>query len=120
MRWLKSLVIVLGILIVLGIVSLAFGFYKKSTDPSWKLFSDRSAPVSVASLPQQPKPQKKRTPIEPFATLSLNLPDGCIITNVEPRRRYAYLMIGPTPACNRVILVDLRKGLVLGTIKPQP
>ena len=42
MRWLKTIVIVLGILIVLGIVLLGYGFYKKTSEPSWKPFTKQT------------------------------------------------------------------------------
>lgn len=118
MRWLKSLVIVLGILIVLGIVLLGYGFYKKTSEPGWKPFAEQAETVSKPELSPALRQQTK-TPLKPFGTLSLDLSDGCLITEVKPTRRYAYFMIGPTPACNAVILVDLKKGVVLGRIHPR-
>ena len=119
MRWLKSLVIVLGLLIVLGVVLLGFGFYKKTSDPAWKLFRTETPPIVEKTLPQTPE-KPRREPLRPFGTLSLDLPVGCTITRITPQRRYAYLEIGPTVECNRVIIVDLSKGATLGTLKPQP
>ncbi|NQV99191.1 MAG: hypothetical protein HQ483_05810 [Rhodospirillales bacterium] len=119
MRWLKSLVIVLGLLIVLGVVLLGFGFYKKTSDPGWALFGGKTPPAAE-NQPQAAGDRFRGTPFDPFGTLSLDLPAGCIIARVIPQRRYVYLEIGPTPACNRVIVVDLRKGVMLGTLKPQP
>ncbi len=122
MRWLKSLVIVLGLLIVLGVLLLGYGFYKKATDPDWRLFGVDMPPVAnVQALPNiQPQAKPAPTPQKPFGTISLNLAEGCEITEIIPRRRYVYLMIGPTPECNRVILFDQEMGLVLGAIKPRP
>lgn len=119
MRWLKSLVIVLGLLIIGGVVLLGFGFYKKTTDPNWKLFGGESMPVAQepAPLPQKPR---LLDPLKPFGTLSLNLPVGCIISKVTPHLVYAYLEIGPTNVCNQVIVVDLKSGVVLGSLKPRP
>ena len=117
MRWLKSLVIVLGLLIVLGIVLLGYGFYKKTSEPGWKPFAEQAKPVSEPELSPTLRRQNK-TPLKPFGTLSLGLADGCLITEVKPMRRYAYVMIGPTPACNAVILFDIKKGVVLGRIHP--
>ncbi len=125
MRWLKSLVIVLGLLIVLGVLLLGFGFYKKTTDPDWNLFGGIAvsppigqavvnAPPAAALGPVKPN----REPLTAFGTISLNLPAGCVITRFEPRRQYAYLEIGPTPECNRIVLVDLKRGVILGAIKP--
>lgn len=118
MLWLKSLVIVLGILIVLGIVLLGYGFYKKTSEPGWKPFAEQAVTVLEPELAPIPQRQNK-TPIKPFGTLSLDLAEGCLIAEVKPMLRYAYFMIGPTPACNAVILVDIKKGVVLGRIHPK-
>ncbi len=125
MRWLKSLVIVLGLLIVAGVLLLGFGFYKKTADPDWRLFGQKTPPV-VAETPiieppvlAPPAPQEP-TRLKAFGNITLNLPLACVITKIEPQRPYLYLEIGPTPNCNRIIVVDLEKGMVLGTIKPQP
>ena len=119
MRWLKFLVIILGLLIVLGMVLLGFGFYKKTTNPDWKLFGAESPPVNESPVPA-PQLGPQRDPLKPFGVLSLSLPFGCTISKVTPQRQYAYLEIGPTPECNQVIIVDLQAGAVLGTIKPRP
>lgn len=123
MRWLKSLVIVLGLLIVGGVFLLGFGFYKKTADPGWKLFGAEQLAAVENPLPTpQTAPQKRRQPdsIKPFGTLSLNLPLGCVISKVTPKRRYVFLEIGPTADCNQVIVVDLQGGVVLGALKPRP
>jgi hypothetical protein len=119
MRWLKSIVIVLGLLIVLGIVLLGYGFYKKSSEPGWKPFAklENSIEEPQSKFLQQ---QLIRKPFDAFGTLSLNLADGCLITKVENASRYAYFMIGPTPTCNAVILVDIQKSVILGRFTPQP
>ena len=111
MRWLKSIVIVLGILIVLGVVSLGYGLYKKTSEPGWKPFPERAKNIEGQ--------QQNREPSKPFGTISLDLADGCIITKVLPKQRNVYFMIGKKPSCNAVILVDLKKGVVLGRIVPQ-
>jgi hypothetical protein len=118
MRWLKSIVIVLGILIILGIVLLGYGVYKKTSDPGWKPFAE---PVNSIEDPKSKllRQQQIRKPFNSFGTLSLNLADGCMITKVENASRYAYFMIGPTPACNAVVLVDIQKSVVIGRFTPQ-
>lgn len=122
MRWLKSLVIVLGILIVLGVVLLGFGFYKKTTDPDWKLFglSKQETAQEMAPSPSIARPQKSSLPLKPFGNISLNLPVGCTITKLTPERRLVFLEIGPTPQCNRVVIVDLSAGIILGSVSPNP
>ena len=117
MRWLKSIVIVLGILIVFCIVLLGYGFYKKISDPSWIPFSEQK--VSISSFePPSPKLQEIREPLKSFGIISLDLAEGCIITKVLPSKHYTYFIIGQKPTCNAVILVDPKKGVVLGRIEP--
>jgi hypothetical protein len=119
MRWLKSIVIVLGLLIVLGIVLLGYGFYKKTSEPGWKPFSEQEKPAEEQQLPPLEQ-QQNNEPLKYFGTISLNLDEGCLITNIQPIKRYAYFMIGQKPACNAVILVDIKKGAILGRIIPRP
>ena len=56
MRWLKTIVIVLGILIVLGIVLLGYGFYKKTTEPGWKPFTEQDKHIEGS----QQRPKRKQ------------------------------------------------------------
>jgi len=118
MRWLKSIVIVLGILIVLGIVLLGYGFYKKTSEPGWKPFAEKGRYIEGLQLPPLGQ-QQNREPFKSFGTLSLDLADGCLITKVQPTERYVYFMIGQNPTCNAVILVDIKKGVVLGRVIPR-
>ena len=117
MRWLKSIVIVLGILIVLGIVLLSYGFYKKTSEPHWKPFAEQDKSIEELQL-KLLKQQQIKKPFNSFGTLSLNLSDGCLITKVVNASRYAYFMVGPSPACNAVILVDIQESVVLGRFTP--
>lgn len=134
MRWLKSLVIVLGILIVLGVLLLGFGIYKKGTEPEWRLFGEINPPIPAEqsveppAVPAAPTPpavpsalqKQQREPLTPYGRLSLNLRPGCVITGITQQRRVTLLQIGPTSACNAVIALDVQKGVVLGTITPRP
>ncbi len=107
MQLLKGIVIGLGVLIFLGVGLLGYGFVQKSKNPGWQLFSSSPAPVGETSL-------------KAFATFDLNLPEGCEITGVRPDGAKAYLSIGGLKSCNRVIVVDTKRGRVLGTIKARP
>jgi len=127
MAWLKFIVIGMGLLIVLGIVLLGYGFYKKSSDPDWRLFG-RAKPELPATVTQQPptppqlaQPAKPRKhPVKPFGDINLDLPDGCYISDVRPNRRRLVVTVGPEPVCNRVYIIDLIEGAVLGTVSPRP
>ena len=105
MQFLKSLVIGLGVLIALGLGLLAWGFYHKTHDPSWRM------PPSG--------PAGKTPAMAPFGTLNLDLPADCFIDLVEPDGDRLYLIIGPAEhACARVVVVDVAQGRILGIVKP--
>lgn len=110
MRALKAIVIGMGGLIVLAIVMLAFGLYKKSVDPTWRLFGTTRAQAPEIA-PADPTPGT-------FDTLTLGLAAGCRITDVSADGRRAYLSIGPDAPCAEVIVIDVEDGRVLGRIQP--
>ena len=116
MQLLKSVVIGLGILILLGMALLTYGLYQKANDPGWRLFS-RPAPAEF----QAPATATPAAPdAKAFGTLGLHLPDGCFITAVRPDGGRVYLTIGPPGPCNRIVIVDVIRGRELGTIQPHP
>lgn len=117
MQKLKSLVIGLGVLIFLGMTLLVYGFYQKANDPGWRMFSSPSAPGRPAG------------PLTPFGEFDLKLPEGCVIGRITPDGDRAYIKIRPDGAkrgtsrggpCNRIVVIDVVRGQVLGTIKPGP
>jgi len=129
MAWLKFIVIGMGFLIVLGILLLGYGFYKKSSDPDWRLFGRakpelpstlKSTTPAVTTPPPLAPPKPRGNPIRPFGDINLDLPEGCFISNVRPNRRRLVVTVGPTPVCNRVYIIDLIEGTVLGTVSPRP
>ena len=121
MPWLKSLVIGLGVLILLGLALLTYGFLQKARDPGWRLFSSPrpAAPATSGG-----------TAAKAFGNLNLRLPEGCVIAAIRPDGDRVYLTIGPgerlggrpgegsKAPCNRVIVVDIVQGRVLGTVRP--
>lgn len=115
MFWLRVLVIFLAVLIVLALGLIGYGFYNKSSDPEWKLFGADARP-SPGAAPGAATP----SPTKPFADFDLGLPPGCMILRVDSGNALTYLTIGPDESCNRVIVLDLRSGLRLGTIKARP
>lgn len=115
MQLLKSVVIGLGILILLGMTLLTYGLYQKARDPGWRLFSG-PAPGEFQAPARAPAGADAKA----FGTLGLHLPDGCLITRVRPDGGRVYLTIGPPGPCNRIVIVDVVRGRVLGTIQPRP
>lgn len=120
MRWLKSLVIILGVLIAGGLVLLGYGFFKTAQDPNWRLAQlfraepDRT-PSERAETAGAPPPAA--TAPRAFGKVQLALPIGCSVTDIDPDGRRAFLTIGPPGPCHRVIVIDVDAGRVLGTIE---
>lgn len=134
MGWLKSLVAVLTGMIVIAVAMLGYGFYKRTTDPDWRLFGAAQppsqapvlAPAPVAIAPDGAKPAVPEHPpydrghtklIKPWGEASLGLAPDCRVTTMEPTRRWLYLTIGPDGSCARIIIFDIEHGRVLGTIR---
>lgn len=128
---LKALVIGLGLLIMMGLGLLAFGFVKKLEDPDWHPFrstsesaSERIAEETTAPAPHSAKltPARKNPPaaaaIDTLGTLDLGLPGGCEIRDLKPHGHLVYVLTGPAGVCGEVILVDIDAGRVLGRLTP--
>jgi hypothetical protein len=130
MRWLKSLVTLLGFLIVGSLVLLGYGFFKKSQNPDWQLshiFIDPPAPQPKTSAPATTMPKPTATPPKSplpapkaFGDVSLNLPAGCAVNDLVADGQRVYLTIGPPGPCHRVIILDTEAGKVLGTVRVSP
>ncbi len=128
MQALKGLVVGLGLLIVLGVIGLGYGFYVKYQDKETKLFNRpaETAPAAVsppiadvppiASVP----PIADVPPAAGFGEARLNLPDGCAVTEMRPDGNRLYLRTGPTGLCERIVIVDVTSGDVLGTLVVRP
>lgn len=108
MKMLKTVVIGMAALIALAICLIAYGLYKKSVEPGWKLFGPQRPDMTA-------EPTATATPSN-FANFSLGLGAGCRIVDVRPDGRRAFLVIGPDEGCAAVIVVDVEAGRVLGRI----
>lgn len=120
---LKGLVIFMGVLIVMIMTVIAYGLYRKSSDPDFKFFSlgsDKAQPEK--NMPTAiPTPPSGNGGNLAFGEIDLNLPEGCHIANVSGDGTRIFLKIGPAgPLCERVVVVDAGKGTVLGTLKASP
>ena len=110
MRTLMGIVIGLGVLIIMVIVLIGFGFYKKSVDPEWRLLGEQ-APATTETAP--------RTQSDAFGDINLDLAAGCRVMAITAEGPLAYLKIGPDSSCEAVIVVDVSKGQILGRIAPR-
>jgi len=125
-HFLKKLVATLGALIVLALLLMGYGFYKKSTDPSWRLFAT-SEPTSkfeprtnqFASENAQPKPDTPKTekPLTEFGSINLNLAPECSIVKTQWQGRLLSLQTGPKGICESLIIFDSQSGKQLGVIR---
>lgn len=109
LRALKAIVIGMGVLIVGAICLLAYGLYKKSVDPAWKLFGAPRPAVSETGM----------VPPTAFGDISLGLAPGCRIEEVTASGPRAFVRIGPDASCDAVIVIDLADGRILGRIAGQ-
>jgi hypothetical protein len=109
MRVLKSVVIGMAVLIVLGMAMLVYGL----TKPGWKPFANlgSSAPVdpNPAPAPATPAPT-------PFGDVRLPVPPGCSIADMAVAGQRLFVRVGPEGACARIVVLDAGNGAVLGTI----
>jgi hypothetical protein len=118
MRWLKFIVILLGLLIVCGVALLGYGFYKKTSEPDWKLFNDPPPPApSIAPLVPS---GKTKGPLPVFGDVKITVPKDCFIRTARPEGKRLYVILGPKETCGRVIVVDITDGRTLGTVSTDP
>ena len=122
MRWLSSLVIFFGLLIITGLILLGYGLYKPAQSPDWKiwqLLSDGPATQPPSETLYQENISRPYTPpsLSTFGQISLNLPTECVVTNVGTYDKRMYITIGPNGDCHRIIIFDPENGRIQGTIK---
>ncbi len=112
MRWLNSLVIFLGLLILSCLILIGYGFYKKAQSPQWKLWQLLSD-----------KPTRENSEFaasnhnSKLGQINLNLPSECEVKNVSGHDDYLYINVGPAGICHRIIIFDPSDGLIKGIIK---
>ena len=122
MRWLNSLVIFLGLLIVGGIILLGYGFYKKAHTPDWQLWQlfNGTLPPQRDSGHPAPKTHSQSassTPLAVFGQINLNLPHECTVKALDSYDKRIYITIGPAGICHKIIIFDPENGRIQGTIK---
>ncbi|MEQ8504481.1 MAG: hypothetical protein RIB80_04080 [Rhodospirillales bacterium] len=113
---LKFIVIGMGMLIVLGLGLLVFGFYKTSQDPNWRLFGETDAPAR--GIAGSPPPPGLAPPVPVSGDIELGLPTGCEIKGVTQLGGQIYVLTQPAGVCGQVLIVDPATGRVTGRIKP--
>lgn len=101
---LKSLVIGMGLLLFVGLGALAYGIYAK-------LGGGGGAPAPEAT---------GTAPLGAFGDVSIPLPPGCAIAATVPDGDRLFVQIGPAGSCARIVVIDIARGRVLGTVSVTP
>ncbi len=116
----------MGLLIAVGMALFAYGLYQKIADPDFTFFpAEPGDALPVPAAPPVPAtPPVSVAPRLPapgaFGTIAVPLPEGCVLARVIPEGDRLYLRIGPAGRCERVVVVDVATGSVLGTITVGP
>ena len=124
MQALKVLVAMLTILIVIVMTIIAYGMYRKSSNPNFKFFelggdSTAESMTQPSALPEPTGGMNAGAPTpKAFGEIMLSLPTGCNISTVSGDSFRIFFKVGPAePKCERVIIMDAASGALLGTIK---
>ena len=122
MRWLNSLVIFLGLLILSCLILIGYGFYKKAQSPHWKLWQllgDKPAEENLEKHPKLKSTSESTASnnISKLRQINLNLPSECEVKKVSGHDKYLYITVGPTGVCHRIIIFDLSNSMIEGIIK---
>ncbi|MCH7693151.1 MAG: hypothetical protein IID50_06870 [Proteobacteria bacterium] len=120
MQVLKGLVIGMGLLIAAGMALFAYGLYQKIADPEFTFFPGDTGDEAPAAAPAPADLAPRLAAPGAFGTIAVPLPEGCILARVIPEGDRLYLRIGPAGRCERVVVVDVATGSVLGTITVGP
>ena len=115
MIWLKSLVIILGILIFFCLFLLGYGFYKKSEDPGWRFLS---------SSKFGDEPEIKELHLgdlnKAIKIVTLKLPKTCSLKDYQISQDYLLLISDGLPTCRIIFIISLRDYSLLGKIVLDP
>jgi hypothetical protein len=120
-RALKALVVGLGLLIVLAGGLLVYGLVQRASDPDFKFFRrEATSAALIPATPPMPAPASP-IPLRPFGTAMVEIPAGCKLVEVIPAGDRMLLRVGSGEAvsgehCQRVVVIDLINGRVLGTV----
>ncbi len=103
MKAVKILVAVMSVLIVIGLGLVAYG-----------------VGGSLMSAPSSGTPPSPAVPPKPFSSTDLGQPAGSRIRGMETGRGRLALLVEGGGRDDRVVVVDLESGAVLGTVSLSP
>ena len=108
MQALKALVIFMGVVIVIGVAVVGVTIYNRMN----RLGETAPADSQAAAPPAAPADQT----LPAFGDMSVKLPEGCRVVEMVPAGDRLLLRLGSLPRCNRILVVDLATGGLLGSI----
>lgn len=117
MQALKALVIIMGVLIVVGTTVVVVTIYNRMNPPGEGVVG--AATTAPAPAPVQ-APVPVPSPLAEFAPASVPVPDGCRVVEMVPAGERLLLRLGSIPRCNRILVLDLNSGRLLGSIDLVP
>jgi Family of unknown function (DUF6476) len=111
MRALKALVIVMGVLIIAGMALIGYTIVRRATLPDTDARTETSipAPPSAASAIKGP-----------YGPVSIELPPGARIVRTMSADKRLIVEVELSGGAERVLVVDLANGALLGTIELRP
>jgi hypothetical protein len=118
MRALKTLVVIMGVLIVLVSGFLVYGLMQRSSDPNFSFFGKAQPKAAATSGPAVPLATDSAAGLAPFGDVTVRLPAGCTVEDMKPDGGRLFVRVGPASgACSQIVVVDLASGKVLGNVK---
>lgn len=111
MQALKAVVIILGVLIVLGTTVVIVTIYNRVSNRG-----DEAPPRTAQPTQAMQSAQPDRPELASFGTTEVTIPDGCRVMEMVPEGERLLLRLGSIARCNRILVVDLRSGALLGSI----
>lgn len=118
MQGLKMLVVGLGILIVISMGLLGWGFYTKFREPQ-EAGGGSSAAIRTPPPPFAEPSATPAAPLAAFGEIRVPLPAGCTAIEMRPTADRLYVRTGPTGLCERIYVFD-NGGRLLGSILLAP
>jgi hypothetical protein len=118
MQALKLVVVGLGVLIVISIGLLGWGFYSKLKRSEG---AGDATPAQVAPpLADSGSAPGQAMPPAAFGEVRVALPPGCTAVEMQPHAGKLYVRIGPAGPCERILVIDGTSGRLLGSIVLAP
>jgi hypothetical protein len=119
MQALKALVIVMGVLIVAGTTVVVVTIYNRMQT----LGEVAPAPAATPAPTPAPAVASSPTPAGPlpvFGDAPVAVPDGCRVVEMVPAGERLMLRLCRVARCNRILVLDLATGAVLGSFDLAP